>query len=211
MKAKSSTVAAALVFACVAIPAMAQQMTPEQWKKLNAEVQKQKEAEKASIVNPLSPEDVLAAAKAQGAANISKIVSTVTVRSSMFPVGQGRVSFYHASAVADTGATFNSVQDKHDYPLPAMFIYFDQAKRNTNYLLDCRFSSPDGPQVKLGYSVYDDVHRIHENSIEETKKGHLTELMPVGAADGVTVHLSFTDLNVKRADFQGCEIYELGL
>ncbi len=190
-------------------------MTPQQQARLYAEVQRQKAAAQALTVAPLTADEVVAAAKARGDTAADKIVSTLTVRSSMLPPDTGRVGIYHAYAVTDSGASFVRMKDPHDYPVPAIFIWFDSAKANTNYLLDCRFSSPDGPDphgpdIQMSYKVYDDDHEIHPVSQETSQKGHITGLFDVGTAGGVTVHLSFADTNVKSIYFQGCEIYELG-
>ena len=175
-----------------------------------AEIEKQKAALKAQEVDPLPSDEVLAAAKASGAVEGSRVVATFKVESSILPPGTGRVAIYHAYAVTDTGSGFTQLKDSHDYPLPAIFIYFDTAKPNTDYLLDCRFSSPDGPAVQMGYKVYDDVHEIHPESHETTQKGHMTGLFHTGVAGGVTVHLFLEQMGVKMANYRGCEIYELG-
>ena len=204
-----------LGMACVAGPLFAQQApTPEQMSaaraKMYAEVEKQKAALKALEVDPLTSDEALAAAKASGAPEGSRIVATMKVGASILPPGTGRVGIYHASIVTDSSATFGQIKDPHDYPLPAIFIFFDTAKSDTDYLLDCRFSSPDGPNVQMGYKVYDDVHEIHPESQETTQKGHMTGLFHTGTAGGVTVHLFLADMAVKAAYYRGCEIYELG-
>jgi len=200
--------------ACLAVPALAQSsLTPEQMAaaraKMYAEVEKQKAALKALEVDPLTPDEVVAAARASGAAEGTKVVATMKVGASILPPGTGRVAIYHAYAVTDSGASFSQIKDPHDYPLPAIFIFFDTAKPDTDYLLDCRFSSPDGPSVQIGYKIYDDVHEIHPDSQETTQKGHMTGLFHTGTAGGVTAHLSLDGMNIKSAYYRGCEIYEL--
>ena len=208
---KTAVFLIAFVSSLFAMPLACIAQAPDPMAKIYAEVKRQKEIAKAQIVDPLTFDEVISAAKAQGSQS-TKVVFTIKIESYMLPVDEGRIGFYHPIIVTDSGADFVKIHDDHDYPLPSIFLWFDGAKHYTDYLLDCRFRGKDGQPVQMGYKTYDDTHEIHPDSLETTTNGHLTEFFRTEKDDGVTIHLRLTDLisgNLSSLAYQGCEIYEL--